>query len=416
MEKIVIENFLVLKKVELEVNKINIIIGSQASGKSLVAKLLYFFRSFLSKTFINSIKELQNKKDLERLGLMNFERFFPKYAWKGQSFNIIYTVDDFEVTVSNSKNKPIKLDYSSNLITLHKKTKNAFKKAQEYRFTQESALGSLKFFFDPLDHAVKNTLLISSSNCFKNSLFIPASRSFFANLQKNVFSFLASNIDIDPFIKDFGSQYEQAKRFHPTEILVNSGMNIDVYQKVEKIIEQILVGKYVQINDKDWIKNTGKMINLSNASSGQQEALPMLLILSIWPFIRGKQSTFFIEEPEAHLFPISQKYIVSLMSLIHNEFNNNLIITTHSPYILTAFNNYILASDVINKKGKKAVRKIVDPSFAVNFDDVGAYTIKDGELSNIMDKENRLIGSSVIDSVSEEFDDIFDSLITLQMS
>ena len=52
------------------------------------------------------------------------------------------------------------------------------------------------------------------SKYFSESVFIPASRSFFANLQKNIFSFLAENIDIDPFMKEFGSKYELAKKLY----------------------------------------------------------------------------------------------------------------------------------------------------------------------------------------------------------
>jgi len=415
MEKIKVENFLVLKDIELTINKINVIIGSQANGKSLIAKLLYFFRDFLSTTYLNSIQELHNKKDVEREGLLKFERFFPKYAWKGQEFKLVYQIEDYEVTITNKKNSSIKLDYSGSLVSLHKKTKNAYRKAQTEKFQLENDVDEV--FFDPFEHAVKQHILNNNqSNCFRNSIFIPASRSFFANLQKNVFSFLASNIDIDPFIKDFGSQYEQSKRYYANSYFRKQGRNQKLSEKIEDIIENILVGKYEQESDKDWITNRGKRVNLSNASSGQQEALPMLLILSIWPFIRARKSTFFIEEPEAHLFPISQKHIVSLLSLIHNEFNNNLIITTHSPYILTALNNNILTKDVTDLKGFEAVSKITDPSLGIDFEKVSAYTIKNGRLTNIMDKDLRLISSSVIDSVSEEFDKVFDSLLTLQMS
>lgn len=105
--------------------------------------------------------------------------------------------------------------------------------------------------------------------------------------------------------------------------------------------------------------------------------------------------TFFIEEPEAHLFPISQKHIVSLIALLYNQ-KDKSVITTHSPYILTALNNLILANDV-KKKGKD-IKDIVDEDLCINFDDVSAYTIKDGKLKSIMDKENRLIGNDYISS------------------
>ena len=38
----------------------------------------------------------------------------------------------------------------------------------------------------------------------------------------------------------------------------------------------------------------------------------------------------------------------------------------------------------------------------------------DGVLKTILDDETRLIGSSVIDTVSEEFDCVFDKLLEIQ--
>ena len=415
MEEIIIDKFLVIKNARFEVNKINIIIGSQANGKSLVAKLLYFFREFLNTTYINSVKELYNKSEVEKLGCEQFQRYFPKYTWEDHSFKIIYKIDTFKVSITNVEGGSIKLDYSKELMSLHIKLKNSYRKIQAKKFSRKIEQEDI-FLYEDFDQAIRENIYekkISSS--FSSSLFIPASRSFFANLQKNVFSFLASNIDIDPFINDFGSKYEHSKRIYTAGFLSKDSKRGKILKDIEKITTKILVGKYLQENDKDWIQSSSNKINLSNASSGQQEALPMLLILSIWPLIQARKSTFFIEEPEAHLFPISQKYIISLLALIYNSFNHNLVITTHSPYVLTAINNLILANDVLKSKGHKAVEKIVDPSLSIKYEDVSAYTIEDGILTSIMDDDARLIGSSVIDSVSEEFDYVFDSLLTLQM-
>lgn len=42
MEKLKIYNFLGLNDIDLEINEFNILIGPLASGKSVIAKLLYF--------------------------------------------------------------------------------------------------------------------------------------------------------------------------------------------------------------------------------------------------------------------------------------------------------------------------------------------------------------------------------------
>jgi len=45
MQKISVQNFMALKRVDLEVSDLLILIGEQASGKSTISKLVYFFKS-----------------------------------------------------------------------------------------------------------------------------------------------------------------------------------------------------------------------------------------------------------------------------------------------------------------------------------------------------------------------------------
>jgi len=51
-----------------------------------------------------------------------------------------------------------------------------------------------------------------------------------------------------------------------------------------------------------------------------------------------------IEEPEAHLFPESQKEIIDILGLLSSIFPENMsfFLTSHSPYILTSINIQLL--------------------------------------------------------------------------
>jgi predicted ATPase len=407
MERLQIRNFLNIKEADIDVGKINLIIGPQASGKSIIAKLLYFFHNFLSNTYINPIN--QTNTQIKKGGLHEFIQYFPKYAWREQEFSIIFLADDIEVSITHKKNKngevKTSLDYSKILVNLHRKL-NLNKKKKSI---DEMKNDMISEYVSNKDYIAKTEF----ADSFRETIFIPAGRSFFANLQKNVFSFLASKIVIDPFIKFFGSYYEMAKHADNSLYLKASFEEKVMVNKITNLIEQILIGKYKHENEQDWIIFEGKKINLANASSGQQEALPMLITISFSSLL---QYLFFvIEEPEAHLFPISQKHIISLIALIYNKKAHNFVLTTHSPYILTAINNAIMASEAAKKAGKEAVNKIMDLDYSIKYEDVRAYTIRDGRVESIMDEESRLIGASVIDSVSDEFDNVFDSLINLQM-
>ena len=61
-------------------------------------------------------------------------------------------------------------------------------------------------------------------------------------------------------------------------------------------------------------------IALAQASSGQQEALPMLLTLAVLAFFsETKKDLIYIEEPEAHLFPISQALTIKILSFLYGK-------------------------------------------------------------------------------------------------
>ncbi|MFM8341215.1 MAG: AAA family ATPase [Methylomonas sp.] len=412
MESIEIEGFLTISKAHFEIKKINILIGTQASGKSIVAKLVYFFKKFFSDIFIESIEKNQNKPSVSKHVLAKFEQLFPKYTWDHQEFIITYKYNNYQVSISRKKSGShysLKFDYCPELQSLHKFLKTSYNKSlKEYEITESTDRKHSFHIQEFLYNAILDT---DFGTGFRNTIFIPASRSFFANLQKNVFSFLASNIDFDPFIKEFGSRYERSKRLFRIDI---PSEDKHLKTKINNLIESIISGEYEFSDDKDWIANHGKKTNLANASSGQQESLPMLIILSIWPFIYGndRKGMFFIEEPEAHLFPMSQKQIISILATIYNAFGHPFFITTHSPYILTAINNLVIGCDAYdnchNDEDRLQLSKLIPQDEIIKFEDVSAYTFNHGQLESIMDEETRLIGCSIIDAVSENFAEAFD--------
>jgi len=123
----------------------------------------------------------------------------------------------------------------------------------------------------------------------------------------------------------------------------------------------------------------------------------------------------FIEEPEAHLFPVSQKHIVSLFGLVYNSTQHGYVTITHSPYIFTTINNMILAKDVATQYGEDSLQGIMKSHFTIAYGDVRAYTMEDGVLVSILNDDYRLIGENVIDSVSDKFATNFDALVNLQI-
>ena len=413
MESIEIKGFLTVDYAHLEIKKINILIGAQAQGKSVIAKLVYFFKTFFPEIFIPSIEKLEPKGDIDKKCLAQFEQIFPRYTWTNQEFSIVYKYGHYDLSIIRAKinNKyTVKFNYSNKLEEDYKNIKSDYKQALKKVDLPIEENERESFFNEILTKRMPEPIVNSAS------IFIPASRSFFANLQKNIFSFLASNIDIDPLVKEFGSRYEQCKKYYLFDVLLHIGANNTTRNKVYRLVSDIVGGEYVHEKEQDWIVNKGKRTNLAHASSGQQESLPMLLILSFFPFIYGpkKLTTFFIEEPEAHLFPTSQKKIISLIATIHNTFGHSFFITTHSPYILTALNNFVVGQDAYDKakdnsntEQLKRLAEVLPTDELIRLEDVSAYTLNNGQLESIIDTENRLIGANLLDVVSDEFDTAF---------
>jgi len=254
-------------------------------------------------------------------------------------------------------------------------------------------------------------------------LFIPAGRTFFADLQSNIFSFLSSNKAIDPFLTEFGKLYETMKG-----ITVRSHSNGDydkqLKKKIDRMVESILCGKHIQEKGKDFLQlPDGRRTSLSHASSGQQETLPLAVILSEVPFSGGfgnRGFSIFIEEPEAHLFPDAQRSIVQLIAVVFNKSKTPLqfFITTHSPYILTAFNNLMqagsLEKSVSSYEERKKLHKIVPPEQVLDPKAVSAFSLANGTGKNICSKDTGLISPNVIDEVSHVISTEFGSLLEME--
>ena len=429
-ERLKVKNFLLIKKADLKVASVNIIVGPQASGKSVLSKLLFFSRDFLANQLIKSIEENASRQKLRDIALDKFIEYFPKYTWENQAFEIKYKNDDISFFVKNektAKNK-CKLSFvlSDTLKSFHLEKKNQYKAFQKKMALKRindrsSGLYFNQEFWDFSREYIRTDPLVKSK--LGNSYFIPASRSFFANVQKSLFSFMSSNANLDPFFKEFGQLYDNAKGIYGEDIyLTGDAEKLQELREVKEIahslINRILHGDYKRTKDKDWIESDGKRISITDASSGQQEALPMFVLLSVFPFFwqENTNSIFFIEEPEAHLFPSAQKTVAQLIVLLHSINSNSFVLTTHSPYIITALNNMILASEIRQSKKSKRLKKKFNKRFDLRFSDVQAYTMSNGTLKSVLDQENKLIGPEIIDQVSTEFEDEYSELLDILFS
>jgi hypothetical protein len=421
-EKVVIKNFSVIDDVEIDIKKINLLIGPQAAGKSIIAKLVYFFKTIKQRMY-TTITLGEGKPGLEKRIRTIFNGIFPDYFLKEKSYELKYYYGDQFITITNEKAKScesIKIAYSDNIYQQFNNLRRYYKKEKEierlnshgFIHLHNSISGRLDQFFYGTSPYILG--------------FIPAMRSFFAVIEKNVFSLLSQSAKIDYMLTEFGSFYENIKEM---SLSINLGKSID--SELYGMCSEVLRGEYQYLNKIEWIKTGGKLIFLKDSSSGQQEVAPLIVSLMVLSGLPESNFYMFIEEPEAHLFPESQRNIVEIIAMVYNLLNRNssFFITTHSPYILTSFNNLIQAENAYKEiikrfdQGKidqkvrddqlKRLDKIVKPDKRISFDDAAVYVIKDGKCIDIRNNQNRLIDENDIDEISSRTDSIFDRLVDL---
>ncbi len=426
-EKLIVRNFAGIKELEIEVKRINILIGPQASGKSVCAKLLFYFKNFVWE-ILSVVENEQTKRNLDSSYSKKFEEYFPPDSWGNYDFFIKYEISNVFIEISrkqDSKGK-ISLNYSDYFKKEITGLRSLLRKAKEKSSDKNANYERLdrlyltrQFLRDKLIDSLSSSLCKEAAF---NQLFIPAGRSFFANLQSNIFSFLSSNNALDPFLRAFGSTYENIKnaRLRFRNRLGEKDVR-EMHDEINRLIERSLCGKHVHEKGKDFLEVAdGRRINVANSSSGQQETLPLTIMLAALPFLVAPRSgqTVYIEEPEAHLFPSAQRNVIELIATVFNYRKEKLqfFITTHSPYVLTALNNLLQAGILYEESSQyilHQLEKIVPRYKALTTSDLSAYVLANGKCSSIICSDTGLIDAKVIDSVSDELAIEFDKLLSL---
>lgn len=412
MEKLKIDNFLGLKDINIQINDFNVIIGPQASGKSLIAKLIYYSKSIFEEMYLAANKDY-TKTELKKELRTKFERFFPESSWKDSSFKLEYTVNYFTFSITNKwEGKDFFfIEFSDevenvwkNLVAERKDILDKSKIDDVLGFAEASfKSGNFRNYFnDLIPDITKN-----------QQIYIPAGRSFFALLQSSIFSILSSNQNIDPLLQGFGSFYEKLKPVYAG----SDGTSLKIF---DSLVKNILKGDYLLEKGKDYLLHEdGRKIEVSYCSSGQQEILPLIIVLRVLlsaSFVRTHRYTIYIEEPEAHIFPMAQKRMIDILSLLFNNINVQFIVTTHSPYVLTSLNNNLQAGLIRKEANSEKLNdlfKAINNDFILEPGSVSAFSIENGNLKSIIEEESELISADLIDDVSNVLGAQFDELLDL---
>ena len=466
MQKIIIRNFGAVEYAEIEINKVLVLIGEQASGKSTIAKLIYFFKS-LKNDLRNQLRQDTGRSYFDPALDLKFpirEKFY-------DFFGSTYHLPDFEITfyynVENDRYIKLTLNpdrkveaYLSFIDQNFKDSAAAIKKL----FRRQRSINVDRFYeqiaynrdesslsqrlssllnsafssnqTDSLFIVASRNVTVGYSNTFEKYLFLDTQNNLENNLEnKKPFQRKEQTID-ETLMLNFIERTAQIKKFFAKymgfEGLIESFEEDQIKKEklyqVKTKIEQILKGEYRIDDQGEKIVFTqartevSKYVYLHNSSSGQQEVIRILQDIFINILERSKIFRV-LEEPEAHLFPVAQKQLIELLSLMVNQDEDNqIIITTHSPYVLTVFNNLLFAKRVANKNPstEAEVSEIIPQEFWLNANDFSAYSLGNhfmGEetqyCESIFNVEKGTIRQNYLDTVSEMLGGAFNSLYSI---
>lgn len=446
MKKIKIRNFATISNLDLVLDKkIDIVIGAQASGKSTLAKTIYFCRKM--KDYM--LEYLADPKNFTSVHPNEYFSYFLKYIRKQfmGCFGTTKHMRPFQIdffynwsseeseTSPNIKKVSLVLDqsgfvkvvFSRTLADIVRKlieeTTNLYRNAFVHDpYSIESLLVDLK-----TRHVVKSHFSAVISDVLEDGdeiLYIPAGRSILATLSEQLNDLDVSIMDLP--LQEFVTLIKDTKKRFGTkipDIVSNYTKTVDGQIKnsdvktAYELIREILRGDYVNDSDgeKLYYKNN-EYVKLMYASSGQQEVLWILLLIFI-KILEQKKVFLVLEEPEAHLFPSAQKSIVDLIALLVNSTESSVLITTHSPYILTSMNLCIYSAKIENRIVGNS-NPVVYRRLRISPSKVDAFMISNGEnfsFRSIKDSDEQLIDATQIDQISNVINSKTDKIIDMEI-
>ena len=379
--KLTIKNIGVIKEADIELSGLTVIAGENDSGKSTVGKLMFSITKAIGRyeDELEESKEIDIEKAVERIYFSIRRVIFGgnkhEYKQSKKLFHPHYFIDEvndngIEVIKSRIeylKEKNIYNDRIEELFTnlqdvvgrdYDKKSaiKRAFDKVVYSEFkgvisSNKTKASSVKITegnncilnielhqnyvseFDLQDDLYFNDSVIIETPMILNfNESIQNSKSLFAPQDKQSRLRSLSRANIAFHIKDLD---EKLKNSAYEDLFLNPKDNNQLYKKITGIINGKI--KFVKKRDEFIYFKGEESHNIINVASGIKSFGILQMLLSA-NFL-DERTLVVLDEPEVHLHPNWQlKYAEIIVLLVEN--NINVLVTTHSPYMVEALERY----------------------------------------------------------------------------
>ena len=417
MTTIAIKNIGPIKEVvTISLNKINVFMGPQSSGKSTIAKIISFC-TWVEKDVATSqsLSEYQENKTYFRERLESFHKIkgyfnFDSYIhYKSEVLDIVWENEECSISwVDKYAYKRSKIAYipsERNMVILPEARKSEF-----------GNTNIRSFLFDWFEARKKysNENNLSVLNLGVNYYYVEGSEEDHIRGNNNdaEYDILLSNASsglqsITPLI----AMIEYLTKWIYDEDTISFEQD-ERKQRVNRIIavEKVLKPYY----DKDDlpIGDIQELVNSFNEKLHEKEEKAVEYFDDYKTIsnslFKTTNSQFIIEEPEQNLFPETQRDLVYyFLQKCLNKEGNRLTLTTHSPYVLYALNNCMMAGLVSDKMEANELSKLKCNQSKINPVDVSIYEIREGVVRGTIQGEDGLISDNYFDQKMKDLMDDF---------
>ncbi|MGO9120096.1 MAG: AAA family ATPase [Desulfomonilaceae bacterium] len=403
-ETLVVEKLGPIGRLEIQPRPLTILIGEQASGKSLVALLLYFFRgleSHLGRIYNPDLIQNKNWPQSAVRKILDGLRAVPFNNFANGTDSSRYIDDtretDWKLRIYEKRRSPY----------LSKTLKEEMCQCHENWSANPEALGQTRVV---------------------RQVFIPTERAMYTRLAGLEPSVLYAQDQPEP-LRRFGTHLKMAafvmsSRFRElvTEKLGSElrkrTPDPSVLQTLDFIEDSEIralggMALFEQTPSSEWVwgipgRQGPKIIPIEATASGQMEAWPFFAV-ALTTGVLSAGLDFYFEEPETHLHPRAQVEVMKVIAYLVNM-GHRFVVTTHSPFIGYVVDN--MMQRYMSHKGKVPKGQI-----ALNPDDVAAYRLRqrlEDAPEDIMDrKDTKLLKLDELEQVADELGKEFDELMDM---
>lgn len=414
MAHLTISNIGPIKSISLELNRFNVFIGPQGCGKSTVAKIVSFCQwlekdclkhqmtSHIDSNFINS----------NLLEYHNMEGYFSEssyFKFSSEATDIVYSNKELHVTRREkfctapiSKNAYIPAERNVISVPGIFSTKMPdnyildfidtwLNVRDKYRNGEKVALLDLNQFYS-YDEKEKKDIVSSADNKFSFQL---------SQVSSGLQSVTPLCVMVD-YLTSWIYVHEEEKSAEERRYLREAAAARFIADKqgLDDVLDVTRLNESLRPSLDTLVKTMQSILDREEMAEEGDDIKKLRQIertLSSPSF-----SNIVIEEPELNLFPTTQIRLVYYLLSKINHSRDQLVLTTHSPYVLYAFNNCLLAAKTSGNAEVPVDELTGIPASAwVNPNNVSVWELENGIVRNdrTIQDENGLIRDNYFDRI-----------------